>query len=734
MTMPRDHWWRRNGGASLGPQRAPARALALLLLVALPVSCGIGVLAARRGWLEYRAEFQTHLADSAHAASLAIDSRLRLYRTAAQVLALSPSLRDGADPAGLLPEANAVAASLGGMIGISRADGQGAPLFAAGAPAPAASPAPDALPHSLNPAVVAAHARLRASGEPVLTDLFTSHSTGRQMLMISALVPPPAHGPQLVLDYLFDPAELSATLAGQQLAAGAYSAIADGDLRVIARSRDAASFVGRPVPGWARAMNPAAAPPDGVMLDGRQALLAYAPIRLAPRWRLVVVAPLEDVSAILTGPLLNLLLACGAVPAVLLAALVLSLLRTRDDHAAYAELDRILTVVPATIFVDRMAPDGRRTRIFLSRTAGAICGATWEELRADSSRFIQTLDPPSREIFAEFRREVRSEGRGVTEVRITHADGKPRIVRYAEVCFERGRDGSMLIAGCVTDITAETNTRARLRQMEKLAVLGEVASGIAHEMNQPLSAIAMAAENGANALSHPRLDLGRARTKFAVIRSQAHRIATVIDHIRVFGRAERDASTPIDIDRIIEDSLTLLEGRIRQEELLVERHIAADLPVVLAVPVMLEQVLLNILANAMDAYNGREAAERWLRIAVAPAETTAPLHPAMCITVADRAGGIPPQVMDRIFDPFFTTKPPGEGTGLGLSISFATIAEMGGRIEVANADGGAVFTILLPAAPAEPPAANHQPAARRRLRRGGGAGGAKLPDRASVSI
>ncbi len=713
-----------------GAARGPTRVLALLLLVALPLSCGIGGLAAWRGWLDYRAGLQAHLVDSAAAAALAVDARLRLYGTAAQVLALSPSLRPGAaaaagpdaGPRALLPEAVAVAASLGGIIGLSRADG-GAPIFTTRAAAPDdAGAAPPARTGDLNPAVVAAHARLLASGGPEVSSLFTSRRFHRPMLIISVPGPSAAgQGPGLIIDYLLDPAELSALLAGQHFAAGAYGAIADADQRIVARSRDGGAFVGRAIPAWARGIDPRAPPPDGVMLDGRRALLAYAPIGLARGWRLVVVAPLDDARAILTGPLLDLLLACAAVPAVLLAALVLSLLRSRDDRAAYAELDRILTVVPATIFVDRLAADGSRDRRYLSRTAGAISGAAWDELRASSERFMQTMDAASRELFAAFRRQVRAQGRGVIEVRITHADGNPRVVRYAEVCFERARDGAMLVAGCVTDITAETNTRARLRQMEKLAVLGEVASGIAHEMNQPLGAIAIAAENGAHALRATPAEPARAQAKFALIQAQAHRIATVIDHIRVFGRADRGAATAIDIDRILDDSLTLLDGRIRQEGVLVRRAIAAALPVVLAVPVMLEQVLLNIIANAMDAYRARDGgtghdvpAERRLDITVAPADPTAPLSPAMCITIADRAGGVPSHAMDRIFDPFFTTKPPGEGTGLGLSISFATVAEMGGRIDVANRDGGAVFTILLPAAPSVPPPAAPRLPSRRR--------------------
>jgi C4-dicarboxylate-specific signal transduction histidine kinase len=230
-----------------------------------------------------------------------------------------------------------------------------------------------------------------------------------------------------------------------------------------------------------------------------------------------------------------------------------------------------------------------------------------------------------------------------------------------------------------------------MHQLEKLALLGEVATGIAHEINQPLAAIAMAAQNGTRALGTEPPRLARAGEKFTLIQAQAERINAVITHIRAFGRTGDGQAGPVDVACVIADTASLLVGRLRQDQVVLATQVAEDLPRVIGVAVMLEQVVMNLIVNAVDAYRARpDLAERRIEVRAAVVEG------ALRIEVADQAGGIAANLLSRIFDPFFTTKPVGAGTGLGLSISMATVAAMGGRLGARNVGGGACFEIVLP--------------------------------------
>ena len=140
----------------------------------------------------------------------------------------------------------------------------------------------------------------------------------------------------------------------------------------------------------------------------------------------------------------------------------------------------------------------------------------------------------------------------------------------------------------------------------------------------------------------------------------------------------------------------LVADRLRSANARLVVELPPGLPDIAGIPVLLEQVLMNLIVNSCDAYGEvpvrAEAPPRLITV------TAAAEDKSISVTVADQAGGIPESVLARVFDPFFTTKPPGKGTGLGLSISFASIADMGGTLTARDADGGAVFEITLPAA------------------------------------
>ncbi|MDI4665822.1 hypothetical protein K9U40_16045 [Xanthobacter autotrophicus] len=250
------------------------------------------------------------------------------------------------------------------------------------------------------------------------------------------------------------------------------------------------------------------------------------------------------------------------------------------------------------------------------------------------------------------------------------------------------------------DRTQRRMEENKLYQMSKLASLGEVATGLAHEINQPLGVIRLAA---ANALTGMRMGLpeGHLASKLDRIMQQTARMSRIIDHMRIFGRVSEEQFQPSRPSDAVDGALQVVGAHFRLDEIEVETVFEADLPEVLCRQDQLEQVIINLLQNARDAINERRArtGEHVAgHIVVRVEQADGPGAPdAVMIEVADNGGGIPDKVAERIFQPFFTTKPPGKGTGLGLSVSFGIVRDHGGSLSVRNGPEGAIFTIRLPA-------------------------------------
>lgn len=245
----------------------------------------------------------------------------------------------------------------------------------------------------------------------------------------------------------------------------------------------------------------------------------------------------------------------------------------------------------------------------------------------------------------------------------------------------------------------ERERAAQLAQASKLAQLGELATGMAHELNQPLTAITLAAQNALKQLDRGTLDPPSLAGRLDRILQMARRASTVIDHMRIFGRMGGEASAPIPLAAAVRGARDLLAFKLERHGVRVEETLPPDLPAVVGQAVPLEQVLVNLIANACDAYGERpEGGDVPPRIVAIAATAT---EGWVRLTVRDEAGGIPPDVLPRIFAPFFTTKPVGQGTGLGLSISYGIINDMGGTLAADSADGSTTFVVSLPAAPGD---------------------------------
>jgi len=265
--------------------------------------------------------------------------------------------------------------------------------------------------------------------------------------------------------------------------------------------------------------------------------------------------------------------------------------------------------------------------------------------------------------------------------------------------LEGSRKAMIHIMGDLRETTAEMGRREhelrekqeQLVQAAKLATLGELTTGVAHELNNPLNNIDLFIGNAVDLIELAVADKGRIVDQLRQAMQQVRKATEIISHLRTFGRAAPASREPISLRQIIERSLSLMQEQLRLREIEVVVDLGPEEPVVSGNAIQLEQVFLNLLTNARDAV--AESSRKAIRIsgAVGPA--------AVGVAFTDTGHGIPPALERRIFDPFFTTKQVGQGTGLGLSIAYGIIKEHGGTISVVSPPGeGATFYIHLPLA------------------------------------
>ncbi|MFL1419776.1 PAS domain-containing protein [Pseudomonas fildesensis] len=244
------------------------------------------------------------------------------------------------------------------------------------------------------------------------------------------------------------------------------------------------------------------------------------------------------------------------------------------------------------------------------------------------------------------------------------------------------------------DNTEVRRSQQQLTQSAKMATLGEMATGLAHEINQPLNVMRMAIVNVLKRLSNGDVQIDYLTEKLQRIDTQVQRAARVVDHMRVFGRRSEIEQQPFDPVQAVEGTLSLLSEGLRGKGVDV-RISPADFSVQVKGYVdQLEQVLINLMVNARDALLSQREKHPELRPWIAVHSEHDSRH--VRIWVEDNGGGIDPRLLERIFEPFFTTKPIGVGTGLGLSVSYGIVENMGGRLNVVNGEDGARFCVELP--------------------------------------
>lgn len=357
-----------------------------------------------------------------------------------------------------------------------------------------------------------------------------------------------------------------------------------------------------------------------------------------------------------------------------------------------AELERsrrkylgIFSCVPTALFVldrDSLAI------LECNATAEEVYGASQSELIGQN--FLDLFADPDR---TEDERRIR-ERLAIDRARHRKKTGESIYVsiRVSTTAFP----GSEVYLVSATDITRRLETEQQLIQASKMATLGEMATSVAHELNQPMTVIQTIAEY---LLRKTRGDAVLPRELFQEmaegISRHIARATRIINHMREFGRKSELTIEPVDLGEVLRRTLELFTQQLKVRNIEVVCDIAPDLPPVMAEGNRLEQVFMNLLLNARDAIEEHaattpNATKRIdLRVFAEEADVVA--------EIADSGAGVAPDIRDRIFEPFFTTKAPGKGTGLGLSISYGIVKDYGGTIDITSEPGqGARLRLRLP--------------------------------------
>jgi len=373
------------------------------------------------------------------------------------------------------------------------------------------------------------------------------------------------------------------------------------------------------------------------------------------------------------------------------------------EAAARQELDDTLALAPVIVFRAMLSADARDMidqgrpwyrELFVSRSVEPVSGWTPEALAAEGGLpgVLEPWDSLVAGIDA-----LKRDGAWAADLGLRHGDGGSILVRVT-VRLVAVEGEALSVVGYIADVTAERDAKARAIGSARLASLGELAAGLAHELKQPLQAIELAVSNAHSA--QKRGNMAAIGQRLDRITTYTRRANQVIEHLRRLARGTDDTTPPepIHIEEALAGVLALMAGPLRDGGVVTRVELADPPPRALGHNVALEQVLVNLLANSRDAM--QSLLPEAPRLVTLKAETVA--EGRVLITVSDTGGGIPPQVMARLFEPFVTTKGLERGTGLGLSICQGLIRQMGGTITAANEGPGAVFRICLPGAPAAP--------------------------------
>jgi signal transduction histidine kinase len=391
---------------------------------------------------------------------------------------------------------------------------------------------------------------------------------------------------------------------------------------------------------------------------------------------------------------------------LIIGLIVNALARKRADEALRKNEERFRSIaihLPGVVYQFYARDNGQRGMYYVDGRVKELCGLSVEPLDTFFQRFAACVAEEDRARWdASVQDCVRTLRPWESEYRFIKPTGEE--VYLGGAAQSQRLQDEVVFSGFLRDITelrrSESETQRHhqeLAHVNRVSALGELAGSLAHELNQPLTAILSNAQAASRFLAHQQVDLDEVRDIVKEIAEESRRAGQIIQRMRGMLKKDQTRTELINLNETILAVLSIMRRDLMVRNVEIRTELAPGLPLVRGDGVQLMQVLLNLVANACDAMSSKPSAERRMVI-----RTGQDSRNVIEVFVSDRGIGIAPERLEQVFEPFFSTKP--QGIGMGLAICRSIITAHDGRLWAeANADGGATFHFTLPVPGGEQP-------------------------------
>ncbi|WP_028484426.1 ATP-binding protein [Thioalkalivibrio sp. ALE17] len=373
---------------------------------------------------------------------------------------------------------------------------------------------------------------------------------------------------------------------------------------------------------------------------------------------------------------------------------------TQRSQRDARRLVRLVRNAPVIIWAGRFGSERTIDLTFVSPSARRLTG---HSDFPDTDSWLEMVHPGDQAAARAMIGRLYNEGYASCEYRLGDPTGHYTWVYEEASRLDDLEDGEDEVIGLTVDISRIKATQEQLVRNAKMATLGEMATGMAHELNQPLQVIQLASDNARESLSPemPAETVDYVHARLDRIAQQAERAAAIINDMRVFGRSQKSEARQVAIDSVVDHVLSLIGQQIKARGIEIVVDHQQPRGIVDAKRTDLEQTLANLLTNARDAIDARQQHRRddelgffegviRIRTCIDDERRTTTLE------VEDNGGGIPEEHLEHVFEPFYTTKGETHATGLGLTLAFGVVHDLGGQMDLRNTDQGVRITVALP--------------------------------------